>query len=166
MNERNFFENKNELEPEVVTVDQWEGWKKAASPAIIETTGLGPCIGVVIYDSDSKQAMVGHFLDPMTGDFSDMLNVAVKTYPDKKNLKIYIGGGAPDPVNAPSFAYDKEKRNFIKEQLAKHGFQDGQFKIHYQNSDSSTILRIDTSTGHVEYDEDVDEYGIEDKNEF
>lgn len=155
MSRNNRFETREfPEEPETIEVGQTDGWKITKAPNIIETTGLGPCVGVIVYDPESKQAMVGHFVDPTVDDFPGMLDEAVKHFPDKSKLKIYIGGGAPEPDDAPHFTHDKEKRAFVKKQLVDHGFQNSQITTRYQNSNDSTILRIDTSTGTVGYDEE------------
>jgi len=98
--------------------------------------------------------VVGHFADPRVDNLQGMLDEAVQRYPDATRLKIYVGGQAPDTNDAPHFTEDKAKRAFVKQQLEAHGFQNSQITTHYQNSNDSTILRIDTSTGAVEYDEE------------
>ncbi len=156
MSEINRFETREQPEPETIEVSQWDNWKITKAPNVIETTGLGPCVGCIVYNPDSKEAMVGHFIDPRVDNLQGMLDEAVQRFPDITKLKIYIGGGAPEPDDAPDFTDDKAKRAFVEQQLESHGFQNSQITTHYQNSNDSTILRIDTSTGVVDYDEETD----------
>ena len=145
-------------EPTTVEVDQDEEWK-FASPAVIETTGLGPCFGIIIYDPESKSAFLGHFVDPRTNGFDGMLAEAKKHFKDFTNLQAYVGGGEPNPDDAPYFKEDKAKRTFVKNKLLQSGFNKEKLKIKYQDSNQSTILRIDTVTGNVDWDtEDEDNY--------
>jgi|ETNmetMinimDraft_20_1059909.scaffolds.fasta_scaffold72068_2 hypothetical protein len=161
MSEINRFETREQPEPETIEVSQGDGWKITKAPNVIETTGLGPCVGVIVYSPESKEAMVGHFIDPRVDNLSGMLDEAIKRYPDTTKLKVYVGGQAPDTDDAPHFTEDKAVRAFVKQQLESHGFQNSQITTRYQNSNDSTILRIDTSTGSVDYDEES-EWGDED----
>lgn len=152
MSPKNRFENSgfNEEEPETIEVDQFDEWKLIESGQFAETTVLGPCFGVILYDPETKKALVGHFTDPRVNDFEGMLAEAKKLFKDLGKVKVCVGGGAPDPDDAPDFTDDKEKRKFVKDKLTENGFQNS--KIDYQNSMDSTILSIDTKTGNVDYD--------------
>lgn len=152
MSPKNRFENLgfNEEEPEIIEVSQWDKWKLIENGQLAETGGLGPCFGVILYDSKTKKALVGHFVDPRVNDFQGMLVEAKKLFKDLRKVKVYIGGGAPNLDDAPDFIDDKEKRKFIKDKLVENGFQN--LKIHYQDSMESTVLSIDTETGNVDYD--------------
>lgn len=156
MNEGKRFESPEfREEPKTVEVDQFEGWKLAGSPDVIETTALGPCLGVAIYDPESKQAMVGHFTEPRISDFPEMLDEARKRFGDSEKLRVFIGGGSPDLSNDPALADHRDKRDFINKQLEDHGFKSSQVTAKYQDSATATILRVDTSTGNVDYDEET-----------
>jgi len=150
------FKTSEKTERETIEVSQDDGWKIAKSPYTIETTGLGPCVGIIIYDPVSKEAIVGHFPDPIINNLNGMLIDAVKRYPDITKLKVYIGGGAPDTENAPDFTYDKAKRAYIKQQLLIHRIQNSQILTRYHDSASITIMRIDTFTGIVDFDEQTE----------
>jgi chemotaxis receptor (MCP) glutamine deamidase CheD len=139
---------KIEKEPQIVKVgmDKYEVIK----PGMIgETTGLGPCFGIIIYDTVSKYAIVGHFVDPI-GNFDLVIAEAKKRFKNVEQVKVYVGGGAPDTDDAPHFKQDREKRDFVKSKLRETGFQIA--KIDYQTSMESTILKIDTRNGSVNYD--------------
>ncbi len=148
-------EKPYDSDPEVIEVSQWDEWKLAKAPDIIETTGLGPCIGVIVFDPNSHQALAGHFTDPRVDNLSGMLDEARQRFADPGALRIYIGGGAPNPYDAPHYTDDKAKRAFVKQLLRTRGFQPEQVTIRYHNSDDTTVLRLDTSTGEVEYEDDA-----------
>jgi len=156
MSPKNRFENSgfNEEEPEKIEVSQWDEWKLVEGGQLAETTGLGPCFGVVIYDPETKRALVGHFTDPRVNDFEGMLAEAKKLFNDLTKVKVCVGGGAPDPDDAPDFTDDKKKRKFVKDKLTENGFQNP--KIDYQNSMDTTVLRVDTRNGNIEYDTESD----------
>lgn len=145
--------------PKPITVDQLEGWKTASVGNKIETTGLGVCIGVIIYDPDSKQALVGHFADPREENLNGMLTEARGKFPKASQLKIYLGGSEPDPTEAPEYPTTKAKRKFVTDQLKSRGFTDEQITTRWQDQGQATIMSIDTESGQVDYDqEDYDIY--------
>lgn len=149
----NHFETRERDEPETIEVDIGE-WKITKAPNIIETTGLGPCVGVIVYDPETKQAMVGHFVDPRVDNLQSMLDEAVQRFPNKERLQVYVGGQAPSPHHAPHYTEEKAKRAFVKKQLESHGFQNSQATIRWQDSNQNTILSIDTASGKVDYNEE------------
>ena len=165
MSEKNRFETREYEEPENITVDQHEGWKITKAPNTIETTDLGPCVGVIVYDPKSKQAMVGHFVDPREDNLQGMLDEAMQLSPNKEKLKIWVGGQQPNVDDAPHFTEDKAIRAFVKKQLEDHGFQKSQITIKWQDSNQGTIMRLDPATGNVEYDQ-IDFYDDEDDNNY
>lgn len=121
MREGKFFENREE-QPEMIEVEQGV-WKVAKAPDIIETTGLGPCLGIILYDKKEKQAAVGHFANPEQGELENFFVQVRQLFLDKKNLKVYVGGMCYDLMNAPDFVVDKAARDFVVRELKNQGFQ-------------------------------------------
>ena len=148
MTEKFSFENQfHQEEPETIEVDMGE-WEIIESGMIGETTGLGPCFGIILYDTISKKAVVGHFPDPRT-DMETLLAEAHKIFSDPKMVRAYVGGGSI-MSNAPQDLDEtKAIRSFVTEQLIKAGFENP--KIDYHTSSDTTDMRIDTRTGEVEY---------------
>lgn len=140
---------KIEKEPAVTAVGMDE-YKVIKAGMIGETVGLGPCFGVIIYDSVNKCAIMGHFSDPnqTREKFNRMISEAEKRFKNKDQVKIYVGGGAP--VDAPHFRYDKKNRSFVENALKNTGFKIE--KISYQSSEENTALLIDTRSGKVDYE--------------
>ncbi len=141
---------EKEEERQVIKVNQNE-CKFAEYPNIIETMGLGPCIGIIIHDPEKKAAFVGHYPEPRL-HFNEIFDKSKEFFKDKKRLKVYIGGGAPDIYDAPNFTTDKEIRKFVKNKLEEEGFHKSQITTKYQDSTEITVMRVDTFLGTVEYD--------------
>lgn len=140
--------------PQFLEVDM-DQWVVAESPTIIETTGLGPCLGIIFYDPVSHQAIAGHFPDPYESmDFQAMLETAVNKMPKRKQVKIFISGCSPvySPEHADPYTYSKMQRAFVKDQLIKNGFLEKQITTKFNNSDDTTVLRINTQTGKVDFE--------------
>lgn len=151
---------ENHSEEADIQLDQNE-WTYADAPLIVETTGLGPCIGIIIYDNTKKGAFVGHFTYPLyePQEFNEMLSAAKKRFKSISSVKVYVGGGsAVDPDDAQELKHDKENHAFVKKELLALGFRDDQLEITYQNSNQSTILGINTSTGEVYYNTEDHDY--------
>lgn len=135
-----------------IEVDQGEV-KKAQPPDVVETGGLGPCVGIFIYDPVTKQAIAAHFTDPIQDEkiFSEMLDEVDQIFPDKQRLRVYIGGGGP--LEEESLDETKETRSFVKEEIKRRGFQKAQVKIRWTDDSLETVqMRLTTETGEVEYD--------------
>jgi hypothetical protein len=135
-------------EREAIEVDQNE-YRFAKSPDIIETMALGPCVGIIIHDPVKKTAIVGHYPDPRF-NLDDFLEKSNEIFKEKKRLRVYVGGGAPDPYNPPSVT--KEIRRFVENKLKEEGFNESQITIKFQDSTQITVMKVDTLSGLVEYD--------------
>jgi len=81
-----------------------------------------------------------------------MLRVASALIPHRNTARAYVGGSAPIPDHDPTFADTIASRTFVREKLAEWGFPNPD--VRFQSSDESTIMRIDTRTGAVEFDVD------------
>ena len=161
MSEKKRFETREQPEAENFEVGENE-WKIVTPPNTIETTGLGPCVGIIVYDPELKKAMCGHYVWPEIG-LDEMLDEAIKIFPDKSRLKIYVGGRNPRDDDPP-YTFTKAKREYVKQSLASHGFQNSQISIKWSDSSrESTVMRIDPGMGDVEYDQKED-YGDEDND--
>lgn len=148
MTEKFSFENQHYEEPETIEVDMHDGWKVIESGMIGETIGLGPCFGIILYDTVSKKALVGHFPDPRYG-MEDMLAEAKKIFSDPKTVRAYIGGGSVVEDTPQDVEETKKMRLFVAEHLNMAGFENP--KIDYHSPIDTTDMRIDTRTGEVEY---------------
>lgn len=140
-----------EAEDRTIEVSQDEEWKSAKSPEIIGTTGLGPCLGVILYDPETKQAMVGHF-DMPEALVPKMLKEVETMFPDKSRVKIWLGGNQPIVEIEDWDLKIKEQRKKFKDFFLSNGFSENNVTAKYQDSNEVTSMRIDTATGQVDYD--------------
>ena len=57
--------------------------------------GMGPCLGLLVYDHDTRGTHGGHFPSPLlmnSDDLQEMLNSAAKTYAHSAAVSIFLGG--------------------------------------------------------------------------
>ena len=160
-------EDDGDNSPEPITVDQEDRWKTAGEGALIETTALGPCIGVVIYDPETKQAMVAHFIDPREEDLEGMLSEAKEKFPHLEKLQIHVGGGEKIPdelLDKYPDNDDEAKRQFVVDQLRENGFDNSQVSVRWNDErpKEGVVMVVDTKSGKVDYeiiDSEEDEEG-------
>lgn len=87
----------------------------------ITTGGMGPCTGVIIYDSISKGAFGTHLPTPHTHDettLDEMLSDALAHFGNNAGLKIYVGGCCDDGKIDGATAQDV--RNFVERKIMKY----------------------------------------------
>lgn len=122
-----------------------------------ETEGLGPCFGVIIYNSELKKAFVGHFVDPEIMDhqeFEEMLGDAAVLFKDNMQLtQVYVGGGGVSSIKTKTA--DLKKRAYVEEKIKQNGL--AITKIRYNKPGESTIMKIDTTSGAVDFDVEHDD---------
>ena len=104
-------------------------------------------------------------------EFANMLDEAQKLFKTTERLRVFVGGNTPEVDVLSHAKHDdaargflddkelavlsnlegssKENREFVESKLREKGFQ--VTKISYAQPSESTILRIDTRTGNVEY---------------
>src|SRR5437762_3459645 len=100
MSEPNSFDKPATQEtPDVIEVDIGDRIT-AQAPNILETTAMGPCIGIFVYDKRTKEAMVEHFAHPSGSvqipGLASFLDAATARYADKENIRVWVGDAAPD----------------------------------------------------------------------
>ncbi len=89
---------KGRENPKIIV--ELDDWAQAEGPTLLETRGLGPCFGVVIYNPRTETGYMGHFPAPHItgGKLLDMLDAA--TAEDGTNpaeLLVWIRGGEQEP---------------------------------------------------------------------
>lgn len=132
-------------------------WRIFDTGEIIETGGLGPCVGIIIYNPISKQATVGHFSDPRHEDIKGMITSTINKFRDQDKLIVHLGGASPfDTSSFEGVDEDINKyeqiRKFTIKTLTDYGFNNNQININWENDENmTTIMRICTNTGNVEY---------------
>ncbi len=137
-----------------IEVDMFD-FKHITAGEKAKTTSMGPCLGLIIFDREKAEAIVGHFPDPMIDDrlkdeaILDMVRIAKDTFKNSSNLETYAGGMGP--VNEE---FDKDlpqRRTKIIEYLTKEGFIPTEIKWLNEDHDN-LVMSIDTNMGEVVYD--------------
>lgn len=128
----------------------------ADEPDDIETSGLGTCIGIVIYNTKTKRAFVGHFIDPSLSNddqIDDLVNMAKNSGP-LEDLKVWVGGGQVDHDDGPeAIEYDLLSRSAALEKLEDRGFSSSQIEVRWKtDSEISFAMCMSTATGEMRYE--------------
>jgi chemotaxis receptor (MCP) glutamine deamidase CheD len=142
--------------PPATAVDIREWAKADQENPVIETKGLGPCIGIAAYDPATKTGHMAHIATPMFEQpaIADMLQSVKDTSHDSSNVRIWVRGGQPHPDDATSLMpMGLLNRETVMRNLAEAGFTEDQ--IDYQFDDApmgsrSTHMRLDTLSGEFE----------------
>lgn len=123
-----------------------------------ETTGLGPCLGLVIFDHPGKRAFLGHLPTPehyIDQEFDKYLN-GLSSVPE---LMVFLGGmgnfDRPGDQGTTIREDLGEARAVVIDTLKKRGFTDDQIKAEWpvENAlDTATVMRVIPSKDIVEYD--------------
>jgi chemotaxis receptor (MCP) glutamine deamidase CheD len=87
--------------------------KKASTPDRLRTSILFPCIGIIIYQTEQKIALAGHFIDPSIYGMDELIKIAKAELTDPSQQKIYIGGGSPTPDDDPGNVSDQARKNML-----------------------------------------------------
>lgn len=141
--------------PEVIDVGMSE-WAVSENDGIIETYGLGLCIGVAIYDSRLRVGYLAHtasYLFPPAG-YTDGLSNMLEAVKDRggqpADLKVWIGGGRLGGELFPQPEYNKmllTKRSQYLARLAELGIPGSQIEVHWNGPLESLAMALDCSTG-------------------
>jgi hypothetical protein len=123
-------------------------WEKAFAPQVIGTQGLGPCVGVAIYNAKLREGYVGHFAGHPAEAITveEMVNEALLETSSPTELKAWVRGGSPDPGLDGDYKDSKAIRVEITELFPKLGLIDVDIEW-ADSSDSSVDLVLDCSTG-------------------
>lgn len=131
----------------------------AKAPCIVETSGMGPCIGIFVYEGEIKEVIAQHFAHPddtvQIPELAEFLDEAAARYPERQTVRVWVGGGAPDEEDFENTeAYDvlQQKRTLVTRSLEERGFQREQITVRWTDSSAeNTVMRLDLSTGEMEY---------------
>jgi hypothetical protein len=127
-------------------------WAKA--PDIIEASGMGPCIGIILYEIRQKMAVVGHFNSPTYGNrINDLWRESQRLKFNLPDYRAFVGGGL---ISEPEdLEIMTEERNYVRDRLLQLGLTPAQCDIRYQHylppGESYLDLRIYTESGKVQW---------------
>jgi hypothetical protein len=152
--------------PEAVGMDEYKLFEKGQ---VAETGGLGPCFGVIVYSPEQKQALVGHFIDPLDSSQDKFENMLVeaqnKFQSNQDSVRVYMGGAAPtdheesspDPKKRQArhrivVKENEERQRAVEAKVRSAGFENLIAKYN-KYPDESMIMKITTDTGRIEFEE-------------
>ncbi len=128
------------------------GWKTAESGSILSTEGLGPCIGLLIYDPIRKKAGLGHW--PAASSFAQSIRNKVNGFvsqADREVLKVYLRGGR---INMGD-EFDEGKktdRKTVLDILRETGIDDSQIDTEWLgDSLQNAGMKINVDSGEFTY---------------
>lgn len=138
----NEFETSEEFE-DGIEVQQGE-WKFIPKGSFGATFGLGPCVGIIIYDAKRKEALLAHLPQPSVDGLVKVVEEARRRF-NPKNMKICVGGGAAYRSTLKSCL---EERQLIEQELSTLT-AGSNINIHWHRFDQNTDMSVNTSTGEI-----------------
>lgn len=127
-------------------------FRKAKSPAILETTGQGPCLGICIYHPPTKSGYLGHMHVPQVNPtWSELMNKIRRTYRrDLGKLEVTLTGLSPDNLDEKCLESYVSNRKFVVDYLLQRGFKSNKIKKKFnEEGDVGIITVFDLRTGTV-----------------
>jgi len=124
-------------------------WKRARSPDIIYSGGLGSCIAIAIHNPMTSTGYMIHDSGPdqmnITPEFIEMIK---EENPDLSFLRAFIAGGdSYFPLNYLGLGQDCLKsRKFVENAMADI-FTPDQYEIHWSPANHMAELYLNTRTG-------------------
>ena len=138
------------------------GYKKVTYPDYVDTDGIGPCIGIGIFNIKTKNAYLAHFL-PMTKDLLKVLDEAVEEASSPSDLELVVAGNTSlDDQTLIDLGEDLQKHRYnlksysewirteiknrglrIKKDYLKENYLDGSFSISIDTKKSKLVVNYD-----------------------
>lgn len=123
-------------------------WYEGVGQQRIYTLGLGPCIGVVLFHTKKKRALVGHF--PFRDDsYKDMLAHARQNYRHFRNINAYLAGGSLDGKEATVDSAVANFRQQVRSDLVELGIPSSEIKVRWSKPNHVMNISVLASTGRV-----------------
>ena len=133
--------------------------KTSKAPGSLRTSGLGPCLGIALFDSTKRRGSLGHSTGYPDKFFLENFGKELKKYyKDKTIVKIWLRG-----VSQPTLK-DNEENPGLNESCIKSrlevinflknlGFKEDQIDVNWQQSPlESTTITLDLSSGTMQSD--------------
>ena len=147
--------HEQELAPKPIDVGMktWEA-TTAESP-VVQTKGLGPCIGIAVYDAVKREGRMAHIAVPMLEQqtIADFLGSPVESPADTQNLQVWVRGGQPNLRDEGAKMFSLMGRDVIANSLAAAGISPDQMDVAWDDEpmgSRSTRMILDAQTGQFE----------------
>ena len=122
-------------------------WKTAGPGTKLITDGLGPCVGIALFDFRSIKAALGHLATP--SDNKAVIQRRVCRFVGQGTgvtLFAYVRGGGPTGVTIEEIARMHEDRNTVLEILYETGVNDDRINVEWL-TDTTQIAGMEINCG-------------------
>ena len=93
-------------------------WEYAGAPEILETQGLGPCMGIAIYDPQTKSGYLAHLVSPIsTTHWQELMGDVSSSFPNLSELEVTLAGACIEDET------DIGNREYVFDDLTERGFR-------------------------------------------
>ncbi len=115
---------------------------------VVDTGGLGPCIGVILYNKEAHTAYAGHFLDVRMDGLETMVKNALSRFQDPASLEVYVAGNSIG--NEEDAEYFVNDRKFVTDLLRSHDLINTYIRWSPPNTGAHLILNVDSGKNELE----------------
>lgn len=141
-----------------------EGYQRVDYPNRANIGGVGPCIGIGIYDPVKKSAYMGHFTPCAVSELEKAVNAIVKKSSSPANLKVAVVGNVAESKAVYLAHYREDKDPYDKyvsdveqdsirilEVFLKHGIKKSKIRNKLGDASIDGIL-VDTKKGTMKFE--------------
>lgn len=138
-----------EYDPNSVEVDvevEMGDWEQAASPQLIGTYGLGPCVGLALYSPAEQAGFLAHTMGRELLTVTDMLEKVSARGFESASLRAWLSGGGRT-MELDGGKYYEEIRQDAVGLLTNIGIVKRNIEEIWVGDDQSADIILDCSTG-------------------
>jgi hypothetical protein len=146
-------------------------WATARDGQFMETVGLGPCVGLALYDPASRVGYMAHTCGPEIRTIIELLDAAAMDIATATKIKAWLSGGQLDcehdvpgePVYYPTIRED------ILALLSGFGIQTKNLQVNWVddlNQMAHICLDSGTGEGNIEIEDVPDYYRLHDYDSY
>lgn len=145
-------------------------WAEGHQGQFMETIGLGPCIGLAMYDPMRKIGYMAHTCGPETSTIIDLLDVAAENILNISRIKVWLSGGQLDLKDlGPDDTYYSSIREDVLSLLTGFGIKPKNLTVAWVNNSNQMahiFLDCGTGKGNIEIEEQPEYYGFQDIDRY
>jgi len=144
--------------PQTIEVETYADLVSTYSPNLLSSGGLGPCIAIAFYDSNSKKGFMIHSPHMKSEDLDSKINELKQELGSLYKVKVFVCGASIDSsFDSEEMEALKSDRIYVSDLLGKY-FKKGNIKIKWSPNDSVAELTLDTATGKFDFELDECDY--------
>jgi len=113
----------------------------------VDTGTLGPCVGIIMYHPQGKEAYAGHFVVPKEEGLEKMVRDALSRFSKIEHIEVYVAGNSATNFDPKQRAYELESRTYVAQLFQQYGFQESQTYIRWSPDNSVAVLELNVNTG-------------------